>query len=79
MVATPVITTPVCGNPELVTHEENGILVEQGDLESLTTQIHRILNDPDLREHLVERGIRSVQQYSWDRVSRQTMEVLCGY
>jgi glycosyltransferase involved in cell wall biosynthesis len=79
MVATPVITTPVCGNPELVTHEENGLLVEQGDLESLTNQIHRILNDPVLREHLVEGGIRSVQKYSWDRVSRQTMEVLCGY
>jgi len=79
MVSTPVITTPVCGNPELVIHEENGLLVEQGNLESLTTQITRILKDSALRKHLVEGGIRAVQQYSWERLDRQTMEVLCGY
>jgi glycosyltransferase involved in cell wall biosynthesis len=79
MVGTPVMTTPVCGNPELVIHAENGLLVEQGNLESLRTQITGILHDPALRKRLVEGGIRAVQQYSWERLNRQTMEVLCGY
>ncbi len=79
MVGTPVITTSVCGNPELVIHEENGLLVEQGDLKMLKIQIQRLLNDSILQKQLAEEATRGIQKYSWDQLMRQTMEVLCAY
>lgn len=75
----PVITTPVCGNPELVHHEQNGLLVEQDNVEEVVTQIARALHDNALRERLIQGGRKAVQQYSWELLIRQTMEVLCDY
>jgi glycosyltransferase involved in cell wall biosynthesis len=76
---TPVMTTPVCGNPELVCHEQNGLLVEQGNPDLLAAGITRVLGDAALRKQLIEGGEKTIQQYSWDRLIRQTTEVLCGY
>lgn len=77
-VGTPVITTPVCGNPELVAHGQNGLLVEQGNSDLLAAGITSVLENAALRKQLIEGGKRSVQQYSWEPLIRQTTEVLGG-
>lgn len=85
MVGTPVITTSVCGNPELVTHQENGILVApcdrtqdcQGNVEELRASIMTLLQDASLREKVIEGGKQTVKHYSWDRLLQQTVNVLC--
>jgi glycosyltransferase involved in cell wall biosynthesis len=38
---TPVIASDIGGNPELVSHEENGLLFKTGDAESLAAQLQR--------------------------------------
>jgi glycosyltransferase involved in cell wall biosynthesis len=48
----PVITTPVGGIPQLVTHESNGLLVAPGDIDGLAAAIERLMKDPALRERL---------------------------
>ncbi len=50
--ALPVITTPVGGIPQIVTHEMNGLLVAPGDVAGLATAIRRLLLDPPLRKRL---------------------------
>ncbi len=76
MVGIPVMTTSVCGNPELVTHEKNGILIDYGNSELLVTQIRNMIHDEALRKRLVEGGKQTVQQFSWERLLRQTLESL---
>ena len=44
----PVIATRHAGIPEIITHEENGLLVEEHDLQEYAAQIARLLNDPDM-------------------------------
>ncbi len=42
----PVITTPVSGNPELVQHEETGLLVPPNDTHALALAIETLMHDP---------------------------------
>lgn len=78
MVGTPVVTTPVCGNPELITHEKNGLLAPYGDTEVLMQQIQRLVADAELRAQLSTSGNVTVQLYSWQTLLQKTIEVLCG-
>ena len=48
----PCVSTPVNGIPELIQHERTGLLATPGDLDSLTTQLRRLILDPKLRRTL---------------------------
>ena len=69
----PVISTWWEGIPEVVQHEENGLLVEPGSSLSLEIAIHRLLEDPDLYQRLCQsaehRGEFFRSQDWYDRVA----------
>ena len=48
----PCITTAITGIPELVVHEQNGLLVASSDVEGLALAIKRLINDAPLRARL---------------------------
>ncbi len=50
----PCISTPVNGIPELIQHERTGLLATPGDVDSLTTQLRRLIQGPALRQSLAE-------------------------
>lgn len=50
----PCISTPVNGIPELIEHDRTGLLAMPGDVESLITQLRRLILDPALRRTLAE-------------------------
>ncbi|RMH37815.1 MAG: TIGR03088 family PEP-CTERM/XrtA system glycosyltransferase [Nitrospirae bacterium] len=52
----PVVATNVGGNPELVKHEETGLLIPVDDLEALVHAIRRYHDDPRLRAVHGEQG-----------------------
>lgn len=45
---TPMVASNVCGNPEVVQHEVNGLLVDPHDPVELAAAIRRLLDDPEL-------------------------------
>lgn len=57
---TPVVASNIGGMAELVQHEGNGLLFETGNVEDLTHQLQRIVDQPRLLESL-RREIRPVQ------------------
>jgi len=61
-VRTPIIATRVGGVPEVITNEENGLLVEYGDEQSLASAILRVIQDALLREYLRNGGTRVLQE-----------------
>lgn len=75
-VGTPIITTNVCGNPELVTHEQNGILVAPGDIEALRRQIQRVLTQSSFRQSLIIAGRKTINALAWERLLMQTQLIL---
>ena len=52
-----IVTTPVGGVPDVLTHEVNALLFQPGDIESLGEQLIRLLTDADLRERLLAQAL----------------------
>jgi glycosyltransferase involved in cell wall biosynthesis len=50
----PCVSTPVNGIPELIQHERTGLLATPGDVDSLTTQLRRLILEPELRRSLAQ-------------------------
>jgi glycosyltransferase involved in cell wall biosynthesis len=68
----PVIATRADGNLEIVSHEQNGLLVPPSDPAALAEAIERLLTDPDLRCRLGQNGLNMVRQrFGVDRAVRQ--------
>ncbi len=58
----PVISTRLSGIPELVIHEETGLLADPGDCLSLAAQIDRLLESTELRSDLASRALGHVRR-----------------
>lgn len=53
---TPIVTSDVGGNPEVVVEGENGFLVDPRDTHELRDKIERLLADADLRRRMAASG-----------------------
>jgi glycosyltransferase involved in cell wall biosynthesis len=67
-VGTPVIATMTGGVAEVVTNEENGLLVPAGDADGLAAAVRRYFEDAPLRERLRAHAEPSVARYAAQRV-----------
>ena len=71
----PVVASRVGGIPEVVTHGENGLLFEPGDLSAMSSAIASVMDDSSLRKRLVDAGRRTVEErFSWSAIARKTMD-----
>ncbi len=76
---TPVIASRVGGVPEILTHEQDGLLVEPGDVEGLAVNIERLLVNPTLRQDFVEEALKTVsKRFNVAALTRQIEEHLLG-
>jgi alpha-maltose-1-phosphate synthase len=86
---TAVVASAVGGIPEVVVHEETGLLVEPqlvaGTFEpsdpaefsaGLAAAVNRIARDPELRARFGRNGRRrAVEQFSWDAIAQRTADL----
>ncbi len=67
--AKPVVATAVNGIPELVEHEQTGLLVPPKNPEALATALQRLLDNPDLRSRYGQAGYERVRsRFTIDRM-----------
>ncbi len=67
--AKPIIATSVGGTPELVTHEQTGLLVAPGNPKALSEAMIRLLEHPEHRKRFGEAGRKRVEeQFSVERM-----------
>ena len=72
----PVVATRVGGIPEMVTHEQTGLLAEAGDAKELARQVMRVLSDAEFREGLVDRAEQRVlEQFTAQRMVTETYRI----
>ena len=63
----PVIATNVGGNPELVVHQETGILVPPEDPEKLMIAINNLLDNEESRKNFANNAFEFINKnFSWD-------------
>lgn len=72
----PVITTPVGGIPELVTHTKNGLLVNPGDIQQLSQAMKSLIENEKLRLSLGSSARITVTPYD---VKNYLSSLVCVY
>jgi glycosyltransferase involved in cell wall biosynthesis len=71
----PVIVTPVGGIPEVIIHQQNGLLVEPGNREQLVTAMQSLIRDEDLRMSLGMAARQSVEGLDIQSYMKSLVEV----
>ena len=80
----PITEALACGTP-IVTSNTNGleeiageaaILVDPEDHREIAGAIRRVLEDPELRRLLSQKGLERSQMFTWDLCSRKTLNIL---
>ena len=59
----PVVSSPVGGIPQVVRHQENGLLVEPGDVDNLAASLASLLGDKDQRSRLGEAARETIENH----------------
>jgi glycosyltransferase involved in cell wall biosynthesis len=72
----PAVSTRLVGIPDLVIHEETGLLVPPGAAERVADALHRLKEDPELATRLAEAGQRHAREHFDIRTSLQPMLML---
>jgi glycosyltransferase involved in cell wall biosynthesis len=74
--ALPIVASDVGGNPLVVAHEDNGLLVGEGDAVGLASAINRLLADAALRRTMGGRSrARVLAEFSWSKLAGQYEEL----
>lgn len=63
----PVVTTRVSGITSLITHEENGLLVDESSPEQLTAAVKRLIDTPALRQRIIAGGYATARAHTLER------------
>ncbi len=70
----PIVASDIVGYRTVLTHGQEGLLVEPENEVALAQAIIALLKDPDLRLRMVERGLTKAEDYSWNRVAQQVLD-----
>ena len=75
----PVIVSATNGTSEIITHESDGLILQNPtDAPCLAGMIRRLYEDRDFCTRLGENAHESTQQYTWERNARELREIFHG-
>ncbi len=69
----PVITSDRTACPEVAGN--SALLVNPYSIEEIAQAMRKLIEDPRLREELVEKGLERAKQFSWERSARKHLKV----
>lgn len=70
----PLITTSVCGNPEIVEQGENGFMVKFNDERNLVEAIKTIRQREDISNKFIENGLRTAERFTNEKMLSETLK-----
>jgi glycosyltransferase involved in cell wall biosynthesis len=73
---TPIVTSNVNGLQEIA--GDAALLVDPADDRAIGEAVHRALNDTQLRQSLIARGLARAHCFSWERCAAQILTILEG-
>lgn len=71
----PIVASNVGGIPEIITHEKDGILFPQGDVEALTKYYTQLLSDEKLRNALAQNALLRAQDFTLEKMVEKTTKL----
>jgi glycosyltransferase involved in cell wall biosynthesis len=70
----PIVAARSGGNPELLTHNESGLLVDVDDVSEMQQALHHLITSPELRERLSQNALERVQTHFTVETNTQQVE-----
>ena len=67
-IGTPIVTTNVGGNPEVIVDKKNGLLVEYDNKKELENSIELLIKDRNLADEFVKEGQETVKGFSKEKL-----------
>lgn len=71
----PIIASPIGGILDIIKNNENGLLVNQNNVEEIASAIKKLLKDNNLREKLIKNGSKFVKDYDWNTIGEKTFKI----
>ncbi|MGM0609426.1 MAG: glycosyltransferase family 4 protein [Candidatus Muiribacteriota bacterium] len=72
----PVVSSNSGGIPYMVKHNYSGLLCEADDYKSLTSNILKVINDPDLGYYLSANAFKELEKYTWPNIKTIILPML---
>lgn len=70
-----VVVAPNEGNVEYLKDEYNCLFYKQGNIEQAVNQIERLVNDKNLREKLIENGLKTAKEREWTSIEKNVVDL----
>jgi phosphatidylinositol alpha-mannosyltransferase len=70
----PVVATNIAGYAGVLTHGEEGLLVQPRDHRAIADALLTLIHDKNLRLKMAGKGLAKAEKYSWENVSRQVLD-----
>lgn len=74
-VALPVLTSDLSSMPE-VAGEGGALFAAPENIEEIAENMHKIVNDKNLWENLIENGLKNVKRFSWKKCAEETLKIV---
>ncbi len=83
----PVLEAMACGVPVVCSNASSlpevagdaALLVDPLDVDALSAALHRALEDDELRQAMVDRGLAQATRFTWERSARQLRDVIACF
>lgn len=70
----PIVATNIDGYASVATHGEDSLLVPPRDARRLADALSTLAKDAKLREQMAEKGLKKVQEFSWEKVAERVVD-----
>lgn len=79
----PPLEAMACGIPTIVSNAsslseivgDGAIMIDPYNVDELSYAIKKVLEDEDLRNELVKKGLKQAKKFDWDKTAREVLEV----
>ncbi len=75
----PIVTTSVGGNPELITHNKNGLLVSYNNVEEMVAALTLLITDRERSQSFVRNAKETVKNFSQEKMLQSLVGLLKQY
>ncbi|REG98465.1 glycosyltransferase [Flavobacterium aquicola] len=74
---TPVVAFDcLCGPSTIIKHRENGLLVENQNIQKLTEALNLFVEDEELYNNCKQNALASIQKFSLDKIGKQWLDLM---
>ena len=70
---TPVVASNVASLPEVIGNA--GLMCDPKDEPGLAQAMYGVITNTQLRQDLIERGLKRASQFTWEKTAQKTLEV----